>query len=112
MLSNDREFYDLCRKYKYFYKSYKEVEKLKEVYWSKYVQEAYKEVKSDLDNIEKEIIDLVLDELLGGSNITIERDIEVNEMFDSSKPYVKGINVIISDDNFANILMNRRINRR
>lgn len=65
MLCENRKFYDLCRKYKYYYRAYLEVEKLKDIYWSKYIQESYKEVEEKIKNIEKEMIFLIFDEYLG-----------------------------------------------
>lgn len=65
MLSDNRRFYDLCRKYKYYYQAYREVEKLKDIYWSKYIIDAYNEVKSKLDETEDEIIFTIFYELLG-----------------------------------------------
>ena len=65
MLCENRKFYDLCRKYKYYYKAYLEVEKLKDIYWSKYIQESYKEIEEKIKNIEKEMICLIFDEYFG-----------------------------------------------
>ena len=70
MLSDNRRFYDLCRKYKYYYQAYREVEKLKDIYWSKYITDAYNEVKSKLDKTEDEIIFAIFHELLMLSRLT------------------------------------------
>ena len=73
MLSEDRKFYDLCRKYKYYYKSYQEVAKLKDIYWSKYIQEAYNEVSKDLKDVENEIIFLIFDKLFDEKYVQINK---------------------------------------
>lgn len=75
LLSKNRDFYDLCRKYKYYYNAYKEIERMKKIYWSKFIQEAYKDAKNELDNIENEIIQLILMELVNEpSKIEIKRN--------------------------------------
>ena len=65
MLSDNRQFYDLCRKYKYYYQAYKKIEHLKDIYWSKYIIDAHNEVKSKLDETENAIIFAIFYELLG-----------------------------------------------
>lgn len=100
MLSKDRTFYDLCRKYKYYYKSYKEVEKLEGIYWSKYVQEAYKEVKEKLDEVENEIMHYILNHIINeNSMVKICRD-RIDDRFPLTKSNMK-TKVIIYDDDFA-----------
>ena len=92
MLTKDRKFYDLCRKYKYYYKAYQEVSKLKDVYWSKYTQEAYKEVEKKIEETEKEMMHCFFDSLnLQPRTININIDRPVKEHYVSMndpRPYI------------------------
>lgn len=103
MLSKDRKLYDLCRKYKYYYKAFKEIEHLKNVYWSKYIQEAYKDAKQKLEDIEKEIKYLVFDDLIGdNSRVDFERDVQnIHSWNMGSVPIVKGLKVTLYDELFV-----------
>ena len=93
MLSDNRQFYDLCRKYKYYYQAYKKIEYLKDIYWSKYILDAYKEVKSELEKTENEIIFAIFYELLGDvTNYDIER------VFDNKSSQLWGERRVIGED--------------
>lgn len=50
-ITNDRELYDLCRKYNYFYKQCKEIEELNNKYYNRDIQNAYKKAEKQLNNI-------------------------------------------------------------
>lgn len=93
MLSDNREFYDLCRKYKYYYQAYKKIEHLKDIYWSKYIIDAYNEVKSELDETENEIIFAIFYELLG--DVT---NYDVNREFDTKPLAVWSMPKVIKED--------------
>lgn len=78
MMSDDRKLYDLCRKYKYYYKAYQEVKHLEDVYWSKYLKKVFDEVVDKLEEVENEIIFLIFSELMGER---IVMDIDVDYMY-------------------------------
>ena len=110
MLSDNREFYDLCRKYKYFYNAYKEVEKMKDIYWSKFIQKAYKDVEKQLKEVEDEIISLVLNEIIDEeSTIQIKRDVVQRWDIDMHVP--TNYRVIIYDNDFVK-KMEKYLNKR
>lgn len=77
-LNDNKKLYDLCRRYKYFYKKYDEIKHLEKCYWSKYIKDAYQEAVTDLDDCTLEIIELVLGEFCSNYNTSIEctNDIE------------------------------------
>lgn len=106
MLSENREFYDLCRKYKYYYNAYKKIEPLKDVYWSKYLKEAYDEVEQNLKDIEDEMVFLIFEELMGGY---IEADVEAEYMrrydLNHKVPVKFKIKINGTDEKFANKLL-------
>lgn len=96
MLSDNREFYDLCRKYKYYYQAYRKIEKLKDIYWSKYIIDAYNEVKSKLDKTENEIIFAIFHELLGDvTNYDVKRTLDNEPLAIWSMPKVIAEDVTI-----------------
>ena len=82
-INENRELYDLCRKYKFFYKQHEEIKHLDKCYWSKYIREAYKESEKNLYYVTIDIIKLVLDEFIhdGGVDITQEAPCDVNSPF-------------------------------
>ena len=82
-INENRELYDLCRKYKFFYKQHEEIKHLDKCYWSKYIREAYKESEQNLYNVTIDIIKLVLDEFIhdGGVDITQQAPYDVDNPF-------------------------------
>jgi hypothetical protein len=74
-INENRDLYDLCRKYKFFYKQHEEIKKLDTCYWNKHIREAYKKSERDLNNVTKEIIKLILKDFIydGGVEIKCER---------------------------------------
>lgn len=111
MLSNDRKLYDLCRKYKYYYKAYQKIKPLKEVYWSKYLEEAYDEVENELENIENEIIFLIFDNVIDEwSTIQIDRD--VIKRYDLNRAFVHNLRVSVYDSDFVDLMKKYMDNRR
>ena len=111
MLFKNRKFYDLCRKYKYHYKAYQKIKPLKDVYWSKYLQEAYNEVEHNLEETETEMILLLLDEMIDDSSeIEISRDFM--KSFASERRYPTDRYVTVYDGCFANKLEEYLDNKR
>ena len=82
-INENRELYDLCRKYKFFYKQHEEIKHLEKCYWSKYIREAYKESEQNLYYVTIDIIKLILDEFIhdGGVDITHQTPCNVNSPF-------------------------------
>ena len=64
MLCENRNLYDLCRRYVYYYKAYNEFKKLNQIYWSKSMKYAYDDLKEKLGEVENQIIILILDTLI------------------------------------------------
>lgn len=79
-INENRELYDLCRKYKFFYKQHEEIKKLDSCYWNKHIREAYKKSERDLNDVAFKIIELVLSEFIydGGVSISQNTPIDVN----------------------------------
>lgn len=106
MLSDNRKFYDLCRKYKYYYNAYQKIKHLEDIYWSKYLKEAYDEVEQNLKDIEDEMVFLIFEELMGGY---IEADFEAEYMrrydLNHKVPVNFKIKINGTDEKFANKLL-------
>lgn len=51
----DRKLYDLCRKYKYYYKAHEELRKLDEIYWNKHLRKAFNDSERQLKEVTDEI---------------------------------------------------------
>ena len=77
-INENRDLYDLCRKYKFFYKQHEEIKKLDTCYWNKHIREAYKKSERDLNNVTKEIIKLILNDFIyeGGVSINVNAPTE------------------------------------
>lgn len=102
MLSENREFYDLCRKYKYYYNAYKQVEHLKDIYWSKYIRDAYKEVEFELQKVEDEIIFKIFEKILGKyPKIEVERIHDDRFWGEYGIPNVIGEKIILDEPKFC-----------
>ena len=71
-INENRDLYDLCRKYKFFYKQHEEIKKLDTCYWNKHIREAYKKSERDLNNVTKEIIKLILNDFIYDGGVNIE----------------------------------------
>ena len=54
-VNEDRELYDLCRKYKFFYKKCEDLKKCRDKYHDKNIRNAYSDAKKELDNVAWEI---------------------------------------------------------
>ena len=82
-INENRELYDLCRKYKFFYKQHEEIKHLDKCYWSKYIREAYKESEQNLNDVTKEIIKLILNDFIDDGGVNISQDVltDVNSPF-------------------------------
>lgn len=109
-INENRELYDLCRKYKFFYKQHEEIKHLDKCYWSKYIREAYKESEQNLNNVTKEIIKLILNDFIYDGGVSIEANIhhEVDafgrfgrQLFGSVRPMQE---VTIASDRLAIII--------
>lgn len=73
-INNDRILYDLCRKYKYYYKQYQDVQPLKDKYYSKYLYQAYLEAENNLNKILMEIIYCIFENTGALTRVTITGD--------------------------------------
>lgn len=73
-INNDRTLYDLCRKYKYYYKQYQDVQPLKDKYYSKYLYQAYLEAENNLNKILMEIIYCIFENTGALTRVTITGD--------------------------------------
>ena len=73
-INNDRTLYDLCRKYKYYYKQYQDVQPLKDKYYSKYLYQAYLEAENNLNKVLMEIIYYIFENTGALKNVTITSD--------------------------------------
>ena len=73
-INNDRTLYDLCRKYKYYYKQYQDVQPLKDKYYSKYLYQAYLEAENNLNKILMEIIYCIFENTGALKSVTITGD--------------------------------------
>ena len=51
-----RQFYDLCRKYKYYWKKYNALKELKEQYYDKDIQRAFYKTGKDLDHVVHQMV--------------------------------------------------------
>ena len=69
---SDRRLYDLCRKYKYFYRKYTSLKKVNDEFYDKDVKNAYVKVKTDLDEIRRELVAEILYPYLWDAEITCE----------------------------------------
>lgn len=87
MMMTDRKLYDLCRKYRYFYRKYSTLKEVNDEFHDKNIRSAYVDAKNELEEIHKEIIAEVLYPYL--NNVEIEVD----------APY---------DDRWFNPFINRR----
>ena len=60
IINNDRTLYDLCRKYKHFYKQYHEIRKVNQQFYNPHLQKAYQESEMELNGILIEILHFLL----------------------------------------------------
>ena len=67
---SDRRLYDLCRKYKYFYRKYTSLKKVNDEFYDKDVRNAYFKAQDELDDIRDDIITVLLSPYL--------REVEIN----------------------------------
>ena len=111
-INENRDLYDLCRKYKFFYKQHEEIKHLDKCYWSKYIREAYKESEQNLNDVTFKIIELVLDEFIHDGGVSINQNVpcDVNSLF-ARRQSILGISsytplaeVTISSNRLANIV--------
>ena len=73
-INNDRLLYDLCRKYKYYYKQYQDIQPLKDKYYSKYLYQAYLEAENNLNKVLMEIIYYIFENTGALKSVTITGD--------------------------------------
>lgn len=73
-INKNRNLYDACRRYKHFYKQYKEIEKLEKAYWSKYIQKAYRESEHELKQATLDIVKALFGKPFVNIHETIEMD--------------------------------------
>jgi hypothetical protein len=105
ILSENREFYDLCRKYMYFYKAYNEMKKVNEKYWTKSINYAYEDIELKLEYIEKQIMNCLFSLIIPeDAKIEIEADV-VCDFFDIGVrfPKVEKRTIVHSSD-FSNCI--------
>lgn len=69
---SDRRLYDLCRKYKYFYRKYTSLKKVNDEFYDKDVRNAYFKAQDELDDIRDDIITVLLSPYLGGVEINCD----------------------------------------
>ena len=118
MIFEDREFYDLCRKYKYYYKAYQEFSNLKNIYWSQYMRDAYKDLEKKLSKVEEEMINCMLDSMISTTDtINIQSNVIEPDFGFSSRmsPFVNHIETMETDSpkliRHITILLQRRYAR-
>lgn len=103
ILSENREFYDLCRKYVHFYKAYNEMKKVNEKYWTKSINYAYKDIELKLEYIEKQIMNCLFSSIIPKyTKIEIEQDLRCN-YFDMRMRSV-GKRTIVHSTEFSNCI--------
>lgn len=73
----NRELYDLCRKYKYAFKKHNEINKLNKDFWSEHIIEAHKEALIELKEAEWEIIKYIFMKYIDFSTIESEMSRDV-----------------------------------
>lgn len=108
-INENRELYDLCRKYKFYYKQHEEIKHLDKCYWSKYIREAYKESEKNLYYVTIDIIKLVLDEFIHDGGVDIETNVPIEfDAFWSGRqrlsPYRPMPEVTIKSNRLATII--------
>lgn len=69
---SDRRLYDLCRKYKYFYRKYTSLKKVNDEFYDKDVRNAYVKAQDELDDIRDDIITVLLSPYLRGVEINCD----------------------------------------
>lgn len=105
ILSENREFYDLCRKYVHFYKAYNEMKKVNEKYWTKSINYAYEDIELKLEYIEKQIMNCLFSLIIPkDTKIEIEGDL-VCDFFDMGVrfPHLEKRTIVYSSD-FSNYM--------
>ena len=58
-LNEDRYFYDLCRRYKYYYNAYKKIGEVDKIYWDKDLKKAYDNARDKLNDTVLKMVMLI-----------------------------------------------------
>lgn len=86
----DRQLYDLCRKYKFYYGQYHEFKKIEGKYWNKHLRVALKDCEENLQKTLLEIVYYIFN--VAGVFKDFEMECNVPTMRRWDKDYVVKIN--------------------
>ena len=106
-MSNSRELYDLCRKYRFYYQQKKGLEELDKKFWSKDIHKAYNKSVDNLNMIIDRMIELVISEFIRPFNVQIQHVNRPRTDKHGTLPQIRidsEDSVVINDKEFCDIV--------